>query len=134
MPTVLFINPYHEVLTAFVRGHAPWPPHPDSAYGPDTPIDGLPELQVRAVDVQAAMTVLGRRPQGHQSGRLDLHSVDLRNANLVGAQLQRADLGGAQLQGADLSGAQLQGADLSGAQLQHAYLVVADSRPEDEVA
>ena len=54
--------------------------------------------------------------------RRDLQNVDLRNANLIGAQLQGADLLGAQLQGANLIEAQLQGANLFQAQMQGAEL------------
>jgi Pentapeptide repeats (8 copies) len=91
-----------EVLTAFVRSHAPWPPRLPGQYVAVAPIDEVPELQVRAPDVQASLTVLGRggftRPEG-QDGRLDLHDVDLRNADLYGAHLEGVDLGGAHLEG-----------------------------------
>jgi hypothetical protein len=46
-----------EVLTAFVRSHVPWPPGEEVAAAPT---DEMPELQVRAADVQASLTVLGR--------------------------------------------------------------------------
>jgi hypothetical protein len=51
----------YEVLTAFVRGHAPWPPLPSSPYGKDASIGDVPLLRTRTPDVQAALTVLGRR-------------------------------------------------------------------------
>jgi uncharacterized protein YjbI with pentapeptide repeats len=112
------------VLTAFVRGHAPWPPRLPGQYLADASIDQVPELQTRAPDVQAALTVLARRqPPPKASGRLDLHSTDLRKANLDGANLQEASLVGARLQGADLTDARLQKANLIVAQLQGAYLV-----------
>jgi hypothetical protein len=50
-----------EVLTAFVRGHAPWPPRLPGQYRAKVPIQQVPELQVRAPDVHAALTVLARR-------------------------------------------------------------------------
>jgi hypothetical protein len=108
-----------EVLTAFVRGHAPWPPRLADQPPAEAPIEQVPELQARAPDVQAAMTVLARRqPPPMPSGSLDLHATDLRKANLQGAKLREARLQLANLQGADLYVAQLQGAHLLGAQLQ----------------
>jgi hypothetical protein len=112
-----------EVLTAFVRGHMPWPPRLPGQYLADAPIDQVPELQVRAPDVQAALTVLARRqPSPTPSGRLDLHASDLRKAILDGANLQGANLDLANLQKADLRGAQLQGARLDGGNIQKARL------------
>jgi hypothetical protein len=125
-----------EVLTAFVRQRSPWPPSQPGQYIKDAPIedDLKKELRVRAPDVQAALSVLGRRtlPIG-PSQRLDLSATDLRGADLTDARLQKAllersrlqeaDLRGAQLQGARLRGARLQGASLIDAQLQKAYLV-----------
>jgi hypothetical protein len=76
-----------EVLTAFVRSHAPWPPRLPGQYVAAAPIDEVPELQVRAADVQACLTVLGRggfaRAAQDQRDRLDLHAVDLRHADLT---------------------------------------------------
>jgi uncharacterized protein YjbI with pentapeptide repeats len=69
------------------------------------------ERQGPTADVQAAVTVLGRRllpPGGLRP--LDLTGVDLRSARLAGANLQHAHLAGANLQGAELAGANLQGA------------------------
>jgi uncharacterized protein YjbI with pentapeptide repeats len=115
-----------EVLTAFVRSHAPWPPRLPGQYVATAPIDQVPELQVRAPDVQASVTVLGRggfaRPEGDQGNRLDLHAGDLRHAQLRGAHLEGADLRGAHLDRADLREAHLEGADLSDAHLQRANL------------
>jgi uncharacterized protein YjbI with pentapeptide repeats len=115
-----------EVLTAFVRGHAPWPPRLPGQYMATAPIDEVPELQIRAPDVQACLTVLGRGgfaspAQGH-GDRLNLHAVDLRQAYLRGAHLERARLVGAHLEGANLIGAHLEEADLSGAHLEGADL------------
>jgi hypothetical protein len=51
-----------EVLTAYVRGHAPWAPaRPKQDVDTAAPHQ-LPFLQERHPDVQAAMTVLGRMP------------------------------------------------------------------------
>jgi uncharacterized protein YjbI with pentapeptide repeats len=115
-----------EVLTAFVRSHAPWPPRLPGQYVAAAPIDQVPELQVRAPDVQASLTVLGRghfaRARGDLGDRLDLHASDLRHAQLRGAHLQRANLSEAHLEGAYLNKAHLEGADLNKAHLQRANL------------
>jgi len=122
-----------EVLTAFIRGHAPWPPRLPGQYLAEAPIEQVPELQVRAPDVQAAVTVLARRqPPPKPSGRLDLSATDLRKAtlddgdfeevSLFNANLQEATLDNTNLQEAILYNANLQGALLDRAQLQKASL------------
>ena len=143
-----------EVLTAYVRDHAPWPPPPAPlslraithrlvtlaqrqrsalqrrrAKGtagqtqPGRADEQAAESPRPAADVQAAVTVLGRRqlpPDGLRE--LDLTRVDLRRAALGGANLQDAQLGGANLQDASLDSANLQDARLGGANLQGARL------------
>jgi uncharacterized protein YjbI with pentapeptide repeats len=115
-----------EVLTAFVRSHAPWPPRLPGQYVATAAIDEVPELQVRAADVQACLTVLGRggfapSSEGHDD-RLDLHAVDLRHADLRGAHLQKARLYEAHLEAAWLFGAHLEEASLARAHLERAIL------------
>ena len=61
-----------------------------------------------------------------QAQGIDLRDADLSGANLYGAYLRGADLSGANLRGADLSGANLRGADLRGANLYGADLRDAD--------
>ena len=97
-----------EVLSAYVRDHAPALPHatPFAATSSQPP-----------TDIQAALTVLGHRPDNHSYPGIDLIRTELAGADLTGA-----DLTGADLTGADLSGAGLSGADLSGADLSAAYL------------
>jgi hypothetical protein len=95
------------VLTAFVRGHAPWPPTRPGQYVKDAPIEDVPLLRVRAQDVQATLGVLGRPVQPIQL--LDLAATDLRRAYLVGAQLQGAYLTDTRLHKALLTNANLQG-------------------------
>src|SRR6266540_3285600 len=112
-----------EVLTAFVRGHAPWPPKLAGQYLAEAPIKQVPELQVRAPDVQAALTVLARRqPLPKLRGRLDLEATDLRKARLGDADLKGVSLSSANLQEATFDGANLQEAILDQAQLQAAIL------------
>jgi hypothetical protein len=105
-----------DLLAAYVRRNAPWPPEPESLYPADLPIDQLPDLSVRAPDVQAIMTVLGRRTPSpiHPAAwiSLDLTGTDLRRAALVGANLQRARLRGASLARAALFKTDLRGVDL----------------------
>jgi uncharacterized protein YjbI with pentapeptide repeats len=114
-----------EVLTAFVRSHAPWPPRLPGQYIATAPIREVQELQIRAADVQATLTVLGRGnfacPE-LQADRLDLHAVDLRHASLRDANLERANLEGAHLEGTRLWVANLKGADLFEAHLMEAAL------------
>jgi hypothetical protein len=113
-PTVM------EVLTAFIREHSyeQWPPsdHPDSREQ---------ERSTRP-DVQAALTVVGRRDSARDILWIDLGGAKLRGASLRGASLRGADLGGANLRGADLTRADLGGAGLRRANLRGADLTRAD--------
>ena len=87
-----------------------------------------------AIDIQAALTVIGRRSKGPGSVNLigakfaevglsgaHLSGADLRSAHLFNADLRGADLRGAHLEVAHLGG-HLDGADLSGAHLDFANL------------
>jgi hypothetical protein len=150
----------HAVLRAFVHNHAPWPVGtPEGPEQPSKTVDEqLPWLQHRLPDVQAAMTVLGRRLPSRDPLDLYLSWVDLRraylsdawlagtemrHANLARAWMRRvhledSDLGhtdlrkarmeGARLTRANLSQAYLQGAQLIGADLRDAKLIGADLR------
>jgi uncharacterized protein YjbI with pentapeptide repeats len=73
-----------------------------------------------AIDIQAALTVIGRR-KGQEL-------PDLAEANIPGANLSGANLSGANLRGADLNGADLNSAYLSGAYLSGANLLGANLR------
>jgi Pentapeptide repeats (8 copies) len=120
-----------EVLTTFVRAHAPWPPSRPGQPPEDLPVQDIGPLQRWAPDVQAALTVLGRREPAFGPA-LDLRHTDLRGANLrravleeavlEGARLQRANLSHVLLRAAHLEDAQLQGALLYGARMRSAYL------------
>ena len=120
-----------EVLAAFIREHSrELRPQPETDNDNDEDLGRL----IRP-DVQAAVTVLGRRER----------KFDVRRIALSGANLSRADLGGevprtvfragavlgadfrdADLSGADLSGAILAQTDLVGADLTRACLIGAD--------
>jgi hypothetical protein len=85
-----------EILTAFIRTHAPWPPTLPGQYAATAPMDQVPELKRRAPDVQACLTVLGSGGFVYQSpwieGRIELQWVDLRRAWLVKGSLETMPL------------------------------------------
>lgn len=96
------------VLTAFVRERAPWPPdEPDS---PQKRPRGSLTKRRPPTDVQAAMTVLGRRAGGHDRQVLNLTSVDLRGAELTGASFPNTDFAEAHFEEAEFARADLRGA------------------------
>jgi len=119
-----------EVLASFIRRKSPIPVVLDQ------------EKQI-AIDIQAVLTVIGRRNSGNDKEyTINLRKADLTNADLRKAILCGTDLGGGFLFGADLNGAilhngklfnanlywanlrkaNLSEADLSGAILHHANL------------
>jgi uncharacterized protein YjbI with pentapeptide repeats len=102
-------KPVLEALTAFVREGAKLPTTPPTPGPPAEP----------PTDIQAALTVIGRRSAGQGV-------VNLTGAGLTRANLTRADLSGANLSGANLTGAGLYGADLTSANLTSAHLNGAD--------
>jgi len=105
-----------EVLTAFVRCRSGerWPPA----------VDGEERERSTRPDIQAAVTVVGRRDTERDSPDrcIDLTDAVLIRADLAGAKLGGAVLTGAHLEGADLSEAGLSGAVLTGAHLEGADL------------
>lgn len=128
------------VLCAFVRGHSSWPPTQPGQAPAGTPRADLATLAVRANDVQAALTTLGRINQLPGDEWISLPRTDLRFARMDGLRFDHANLGNAelslcrlrgtvlrhsvlyrsrlrqaQLHGADLTSANLEGADLTGA-------------------
>jgi hypothetical protein len=145
-------GPILEVLTAYVRGHSPWPPS-GWDYSNGTPHDPEPDLrylrslQFRAPDVAAVVTILGRRPPEWREPeelllsrvdlrlaylrRANLDRANLRNANLRRVQARAARLRGAKLKYANLIEARLDRADLRGAELGGANLRGADLRGAD---
>jgi hypothetical protein len=139
-----------ETLTAYVREHAPWPSRQANPFvqlqvgsGDESDDESTAaEVPRLAPDIQAVLTVLGRREerarkQDRAAGLpLNLAATDLRRAylgkaHLEGAslwstQLERARLVFAHLEGANLAGANLKRADLAGAHLEGADLEGAD--------
>jgi hypothetical protein len=121
-------GPIMEVLTAFVREHAPWkgdqPPAPANGV-PSPPPPGTQSPKPKPLTyIQAVMTVIGRRviPQGWNGPSLDLSNTDLRGADLSVAHLEGAFLYKAHLEGAALYYAHLEGAFLGRAHLEGASL------------
>jgi Pentapeptide repeats (8 copies) len=103
-PTVM------EVLAAFIRDHS----QPDH--------DGGEQDRLTFPDVQAALTVIGRRDSKRDIRRIDLTGAYLRSASLRGADLTHVNLTSAYLARADLDDADLTNADLTDASLTDAKL------------
>ena len=141
-------GPITEVLAAYIREHAAWQ-------------EGKPLPQRPRADIQAILTVLGRRAWfSEEDEPLDLHEtalpraylpmarlekVFLYDANLEGALLYDANLRGAwlwktNLTDAILEGAHLEGADLTGAigltweQIQSAHIDEKTKLPDQLLA
>ncbi|MEU0214568.1 pentapeptide repeat-containing protein [Streptomyces sp. NPDC006265] len=100
-----------EVLAAFVRQRA--------AAGDE---EGPDEKDIKPdEDVQAALTVLGRRPvHGDGNSRINLRHTDLRGADLSDAKLDQVDLRNARLQRAHFARSFLRDAVFQGAALHKA--------------
>jgi uncharacterized protein YjbI with pentapeptide repeats len=119
-----------EILSAFVREKCPLDNFdPPAGNSEQTSVEAQSEQKTSVsapkkvgVDIQAAMTVLGRRKAQDPPDK----SIDLRSVNLPFIEIQEASLRGANLSGADLSGANLIRADLSEAFLYGANLSGAD--------
>jgi uncharacterized protein YjbI with pentapeptide repeats len=141
-----------EVLTGYVRGHAPWPP-PAAPTSPQAITQRLVTFARRRRSVwqrrpaedtagqaqQGRLDEKGAEPQGpaadvqavmtvltrrlRPSGVQHIsQSLDLSRVDLRYTYLERANLQGANLNGANLQGASLIGADLQGASLDGANL------------
>jgi uncharacterized protein YjbI with pentapeptide repeats len=125
-------GPVLEVLTAYIRNRAPvddlrmaewqaW--DPDDAAHAVLPLPSVREQDRVADDVQAALTVIGRRRRGkdrQEQFPFDLANCDLRFATFVQANLAQAgfvasDLEGAYFAGSDLSECPMMFANLRGA-------------------
>ncbi|MEV0199243.1 pentapeptide repeat-containing protein [Nonomuraea sp. NPDC050691] len=140
-----------EILSAFVATRARDPQRGGRhAHRMTAAPGGSVNLSLRAPDIHAALTVLGRRePVRGQVLRLDrvvlpkadlasarlrdvdLHFSDLTEASFVGADLTRADLTGVRLAGAILADATLYQADLRDAVLTGAIAEGVDLRGTD---
>lgn len=111
-----------EVLTSFVQEKSPLQENKNNQEeGPKTKAK---KFQKITKDVQAALTVIGRRDfsKDPEHVRLDLSETNLNGADLSGANLRRINLNGADLNGAilweaNLTMASLHYTNLSGAVL-----------------
>ncbi|MFF0521540.1 pentapeptide repeat-containing protein [Actinomadura nitritigenes] len=104
-----------QVLAAFIRERSPAP----TVEALDRPVERKIDISARprcSTDVQAALTVLGRRPDRADSG------IDLSQTNLSGADLRAARLAGADFTGSVLFFADLVEANLNRARFAGAYL------------
>ncbi|AKB50898.1 Pentapeptide repeat family protein [Methanosarcina barkeri str. Wiesmoor] len=117
--------PIMEILTAYVRKNSSV-----------EVIENVETQTMASSDIQAVLTVIGRRKYSFQSGEpsyLDLHGtylegvnlngVNLERANFTGVNLNRANLERANFKYAKLDGANLEGASLSYANLENANLI-----------
>ncbi len=136
-----------EVLSAYIRERAPWPPKREESLVAELDIrpwkmgkfhDGKAEetddKNIKPPqDIQAALSVIVRRPQDRdEPGQVDLRNVDLRGADfrvandaggyLPKALLDMSNLGRAKLDKANLQEAQLWHATLQQTILRHANL------------
>jgi hypothetical protein len=99
-----------EVLTGWIRQRYTWVGQAHH------------EVDLPPVDIQAALTALGRREYRRErtDQHLDLHQTDLRGFNLIHAKMQRANFSGAHLEFANLESADLSSANLKGTKLNNA--------------
>ena len=123
-----------EVLTAMVRKNSPIPEKikklDDKS---EDKIKTLEQLESVNIQVQAALTVIGRRNPDQDNTQedkvtkiLDLSESNLSDANLENANLKHADLERADLRTANLKHADLELADLFTANLERADLRTAN--------
>jgi uncharacterized protein YjbI with pentapeptide repeats len=116
-----------EILSAFIREKCPLDNvAPPAGNSEQTSLEEQSEQKISVptpkkvgVDIQAAMTVLGRRKVTQDPPD---KSIDLRNISLPLIEIQKASLSGVNLSGASLSGVNLNGANLSDANLSRVNL------------
>jgi Pentapeptide repeats (8 copies) len=130
--------PIMEILTNYIIERAPWPPKGDQLPEGGQEVESNSLRAKLAIDIQAVLTVLGRRnrtfEQEDQSlnlQRTDLRGADLQHlhlerANLSEAHLERAIFGQVHLEKALLIEAHLEGALLIGTHLEGAALIGAN--------
>jgi hypothetical protein len=102
-----------EVLTTYVRVHAPAKKTDDKPSGSDganarsnnANPPGPVAIAAPSPDIQAILTIIGRRERNFEEGtseHLDLTQTNLKDAHLEDAHLEGAHLNGANLEGAHL--------------------------------
>ncbi|MFD8325156.1 pentapeptide repeat-containing protein [Streptomyces lydicus] len=113
-----------EVLASFIREHAPYDDkearsehHPTNSDARRTPLRP-------SQPVQAALTVLGRRPRNRDEFFIiDLRNTDLRGADLSSAHFERACLDGADMRDTNLMGAHFEKSWMHDTNLMRAMLL-----------
>jgi hypothetical protein len=131
--------PIMEILMAYIRENAPWPPRKPHSFETEQLQGGASVSEKNrlplkpATDIQAILMVLKERTHTNEvDGQiLNLEDTDLRGGNLVAVNLIWANLRNAHLEGAILARAQLEVADLRGAHLQGANLGRAELNSAD---
>lgn len=116
-----------EVLSAFIRQNSKKKRETSKKNSDDNFVSnttGAEENAEITIDIQAALTIIGRRniEQDSPINTIDLSKTNLRGAKLIGANLIKANLFEVDLNGADLKNANLNGANLSHAKLVGANL------------
>ena len=124
--------PILEILSAYIRLNAP----ADTATEIKDGEEDTTEIPRPPIDIQTALTVIGRNPPPQNTLKVDLRHCNLQRMDMKGlkfsntlfaeSKLEKAYLGDAHLQGANLSDADLQGVYLKYANLQGANLWDAD--------
>jgi hypothetical protein len=111
-----------EVLAAFIRERS------HESLAPRRPADGGGGAGVVAPrpDIQAAVTVIGRRDAARDRDRIDLGGADLSRVQVPQAQLAGCSLNHSSLTGANLFRANLRGTEFVGADLTRANLTGSD--------
>jgi hypothetical protein len=138
-----------DVLAAYLRKNAPWPPGGHQAGEMQQAEKAAPpsrEIPASFPDIKAALALIKRHSptylrdeeNGLDLSRTDLRGADLSGANLVGANLYTSHLEGANLDGANLEKvhlgkahaeiASLEGANLREANLRETFLETANLR------
>jgi uncharacterized protein YjbI with pentapeptide repeats/flavodoxin len=115
-----------ETLAAFIRENTPFMRNEEDL--DDDEELGQEELILLPTDIQAALTVIGRRDITKEPAnkKLDLRNVDITGADLTGANFQNTDFTGSCLQGCLFTQANLQAVDFSEVDMQYAVLYEAN--------
>lgn len=119
-----------EVLCAYVRRNAVPPPAPPPTQPPagESSADIPPQKEKPRIDIQAILTVIGRRQRGNRREkkpfRIDLGGAYLNGADVSFAHLEEVNLSRAYLRGASLIGATLNRASFDSAHLEGASLML----------
>lgn len=117
-------SPVVEVVTAFIRRstEAPRIRESDGSYRIQVDLDPS-RTTAPGPDIQAALTILGRRTHSRDRNPPNLQFAEIPQAQLSGAHLERANLFSVNLMAAQLLDAQMTAATLTNARLQTAILV-----------